>query len=224
MIKVAVLVLATPVLVGLWFALAWLVYTRLVPGGVRAIDRASPVLYLALLTVVCGLAAILEPAAYAELARPVDLTVVVWFGCAVVLAAVFVGVEIGGGAVFRRLPVSRTVADGSGSMAHPTGAVAVGATLLAGVFEEVLYRGLALPLLGGGLPAVIATGLGFGALHWYYGLRNVATKSMLGLGLGALTVASGSVFAAIVAHLAFSAGALVLTGRARALRDSGVMA
>ena len=217
MIAVAVLVLVTPVLTAVWFGVAYMVFSRLVPGGERRIDRAEPALYSVLLLVVLGLAAVIEPAAYGRISWTGDGPWPIWSLAGLLAGGLFVGVEVAAGWLLGRIAAPATLTDGAGAIKR-TSTVGAGGTvaiLVAGVLEEFLFRGLALPLLGGGVPAVLATGVVFGLLHWYYGLRNVVTKGLLGIALGVLAAASGGVLAAVAAHLAFSTLAMRFNERIR---------
>lgn len=78
-------------------------------------------------------------------------------------------------------------------------------SVLAGIGEEVLFRGAAQPELG-----LIVTSLAFGALHiggratWALGFW----AAFLGALLGWLAIATGGLLAPIVAHMAYDALAL----------------
>ena len=77
-------------------------------------------------------------------------------------------------------------------------------SLAAGLGEELAFRGYALPLLadlGLGLwGAALATAVPFGAMHAYQGWWGFARSALLGAGLGASVVVSGSVWPAVIAH------------------------
>ncbi|MCP3144044.1 CPBP family intramembrane glutamic endopeptidase [Pyxidicoccus xibeiensis] len=75
----------------------------------------------------------------------------------------------------------------------------------AGVCEEVLYRGFLLWFsaeLVGAWPGVLLTGAGFGLAHAYQGMAGVAKSALMGLLLGALAVATGSLLWPILIHIA----------------------
>ena len=87
------------------------------------------------------------------------------------------------------------------------------------VFEEAAYRGIvlggAITLWGLSDPAAAALSAGaFGAAHWYFGLRQVVLKSLLGAVLVSVALASGWVVAAAV-HAGLNLVLLALERRAR---------
>ncbi|WP_019500081.1 CPBP family intramembrane glutamic endopeptidase [Pseudanabaena sp. PCC 6802] len=75
--------------------------------------------------------------------------------------------------------------------------------LLPGISEELLFRGVALPGLGMNAIAVAISSIVFGSLHmfnlqqWRYALWAMA----IGVCLGTMTLLTGSLFPAIVAHV-----------------------
>ena len=76
--------------------------------------------------------------------------------------------------------------------------------LLSGVAEEMLFRGVLLPWLG-----LIASSLIFGALHWA-GKENKMwiwpiTATALGFAFGGLTLWTGDLLAAMLAHFTINA-------------------
>ncbi len=69
--------------------------------------------------------------------------------------------------------------------------------------------------LGAWAASAVTAGMGlaisavaFGSNHAYFGWRNVVSKSVLGLAWGGLFLATGSLVAPVVSHLAFNALAL----------------
>ncbi|MGQ9865658.1 MAG: lysostaphin resistance A-like protein [Pseudanabaenaceae cyanobacterium] len=74
--------------------------------------------------------------------------------------------------------------------------------VLPGLSEEFLFRGVALPGLGAGAIALILSSLVFGLLHWAeprhwpYSLWAI----VVGFGFGAITLTTGSLVPAVVAH------------------------
>jgi membrane protease YdiL (CAAX protease family) len=74
-----------------------------------------------------------------------------------------------------------------------------------GVYEEVLFRGFLLGrlrvLFKSPLPAVVLSAILFAAGHVYQGALGVVQTSVVGLILGALAVARGSIWPCIVAHI-----------------------
>lgn len=75
--------------------------------------------------------------------------------------------------------------------------------LLPGISEELLFRGVALPALGMNVLALFVSSIVFGGLHmgslrhWPY----TVWAMFVGLGLGAVTLATGSLLPAVVAHV-----------------------
>lgn len=76
--------------------------------------------------------------------------------------------------------------------------------LAAGLCEEYVYRGFALHVLeawsGSTWVAVVVTSVSFGLAHGYQRLAGILRATLLGFILAAPVVATGSLFAAIVAH------------------------
>ncbi|MDD9944790.1 MAG: CPBP family intramembrane metalloprotease [Myxococcales bacterium] len=96
-------------------------------------------------------------------------------------------------------------------------------SLLAGVTEEALFRGLLLDWLRapvGDSAALALTSIVFGLLH-PLSLPYVAYASGLGLVFGLLVVREGEIAAAMLAHAAFDAVALLGAVRSRTLRADG---
>ena len=75
--------------------------------------------------------------------------------------------------------------------------------LLPGLSEELLFRGMIIPALGGGITAVVVSSLVFGVLHisgsqkWSY----VVWATIVGLMLGSIAVATGNLLVPIIAHV-----------------------
>ena len=88
--------------------------------------------------------------------------------------------------------------------------------LLAPIIEEVAFRGVALScLLGRGLPvfvSIVIQAVGFTALHLQYTPAAMFTVFVLGLFLGWLRVASKSISAPILAHMAVNLQAVIALG------------
>lgn len=79
----------------------------------------------------------------------------------------------------------------------------VGVSLLAGLCEEIIFRGYALPVLGGAIGIVAAgvvTSLAFGVLHAYQGVLGMVRTAALGGMLAWAFVASGSIWPLVAAH------------------------
>jgi uncharacterized protein len=74
--------------------------------------------------------------------------------------------------------------------------------LLPGLSEELLFRGVMVPALGGGLVAIAVAGICFGLSHmsgkaqWPY----AAWASVVGIGLGVAAVATGNLLVPVIAH------------------------
>jgi len=130
-------------------------------------------------------------------------------GAGVMLAAVVVA---GTRRVVRRAAWARALHAGLRPAVHGTGdAWLIAVALASAVGEELLFRGLLVPLLG-----VVASSLLFGALHQMRGRARwgwVAWATLMGLALGALFAATGSLVGPIVAH------AIVNGANLRFLRD-----
>lgn len=80
-----------------------------------------------------------------------------------------------------------------------------GLSLVAGLGEELAYRGYLLAVLAplvGPWGAVVAGAVPFSVLHGYQGLPGVLRTGILGLMLGASLVLTGSLWPAVVAHAA----------------------
>jgi membrane protease YdiL (CAAX protease family) len=101
----------------------------------------------------------------------------------------------------------------------------VGLSVVAGINEEVAYRGYALSaflLLGAGpWTAVVASAAPFAVLHAYQGPVGVARTALVGLALGASVVASGSLLPAILAHAAIDVVAGLVVGPRLLARAAG---
>ena len=82
--------------------------------------------------------------------------------------------------------------------------------LMAGLGEELFFRGLLQPGLGawiGALPALILTSALFGAIHWvtpFYALM----AGLMGAYLGAFALLSGNLFVPIIVHVLYDFFAL----------------
>ena len=75
------------------------------------------------------------------------------------------------------------------------------AVVLAPLFEETIFRGALLPVLGrrfGPLPGVLLSGLLFGMAHISIG--ELAPLTVLGVGLGLLRVSSGRLLPCVLMH------------------------
>jgi len=88
-------------------------------------------------------------------------------------------------------------------------------SVAAGVGEELAYRGYSLPLVASllGLPAAfVLTSVVFGALHAYQGLLGTVRTALMGALLAWGFMASGSLWPAILAHIAIDLVAGIVLG------------
>jgi membrane protease YdiL (CAAX protease family) len=93
-------------------------------------------------------------------------------------------------------------------------------SLLAGVGEELLFRGVLQPALAGSLGpwwALIAASLMFGLVH-FLSVSYAVFATLMGVWLGVLWIASGNLLVPIVAHAAYDFLTLVYVRRERARR------
>lgn len=93
-----------------------------------------------------------------------------------------------------------------------------GVSLMAGLGEEIVYRGYLVTVLTGALGgpwmALLVSSLAFGTLHGYQGGGGVVRTALLGALLGGGFIATGSLWPAIVAHTAVDlVGGLILGPR-----------
>jgi membrane protease YdiL (CAAX protease family) len=80
-----------------------------------------------------------------------------------------------------------------------------GASITAGIVEEIVYRGFALWYMGSFMPlwvAVAVSSVGFGLVHSYQGASGAVRAGLLGLGLAIFYVLTGSIWLPILAHIA----------------------
>ena len=78
--------------------------------------------------------------------------------------------------------------------------------LVTALGEELLFRGLLLSTLRSLVPlssALIVQAIMFGTNHASFGVRNVLTKSINGIGWGFLTIAFGSIVVSALSHILF---------------------
>lgn len=101
---------------------------------------------------------------------------------------------------------------------------AVGASITAGVCEEIVFRGLLIAVgVSLGLPLYVAAGLAlavFTLAHLYQGARDMLFVGMLGLLLTYLYLSTGSLIVPIIVHALIDLRALLLTPRPRADRKT----
>jgi membrane protease YdiL (CAAX protease family) len=77
--------------------------------------------------------------------------------------------------------------------------------ITAGICEEIIYRGLLLTVLTAAVglwPAVALSSVIFGLGHAYQGWSGIARTFLVGVVMALLTVFSGSLFVAIILHIA----------------------
>jgi membrane protease YdiL (CAAX protease family) len=96
-------------------------------------------------------------------------------------------------------------------------------SILVAAAEELLWRGYLFAYLDGvrGWGAAVALAvcsLGYGAVHYYFGLRNVAVKAFHGAIWGTLILVGAGLLAAILAHVTFEL--CVARGLRRAQRST----
>jgi membrane protease YdiL (CAAX protease family) len=123
-------------------------------------------------------------------------------------------------------PVQRLVAlvlEHLGPMVAPQSLAGLAAlALVAGVSEEVLFRGVIQPGLSRWLPlgaALIVTSLMFGLVH--FASRTYAIfAALMGVYLGALFQLAENLFAPIIAHALYNFVALVWVARRYAIRPA----
>ena len=128
---------------------------------------------------------------------------VVW---AVGMTTAGVALVAGSLAVGRRLgrPESTAVAELMPRTARERAAF-TGLSLVAGLGEELAYRGYLVAVLAplvGPWGAVVAGAVPFSVLHGYQGFAGIVRTGLLGLLLGASLVVTGSLWPAVVAHAA----------------------
>jgi membrane protease YdiL (CAAX protease family) len=90
-------------------------------------------------------------------------------------------------------------------------------SLIAGIGEEITWRGvqtqLLVPLVGSYLVAVILCAISFGLVHFIQGWRSVIVVVVFALGFQAVVWASGSLYVAMLAHVAYDITAGLSYGR-----------
>ncbi|MGE0178789.1 MAG: CPBP family intramembrane glutamic endopeptidase [Sphingomonas sp.] len=85
-------------------------------------------------------------------------------------------------------------------------------SVFAGVFEEIAYRGFLIAYFEASIGlwgALAASSLLFGLSHLYQGWQGVVGTSLIGVGLGWLYLASGSLLLPMVAHTAIDISSMV---------------
>jgi len=117
-------------------------------------------------------------------------------------------------AVEKRLPILRLF------MPRDAGERAwwIGVSLLAGVGEEITWRGvqtqLLVPIVGAYAAATLLSAISFGSAHFVQGWRSCAVIVLFALGFQAVVWASGgSLFVAMAVHVAYDVTAGITYGR-----------
>ncbi len=88
--------------------------------------------------------------------------------------------------------------------------------LAAGVCEEIVFRGFLLYLLGRIFPELslfllaALAGIGFGAAHFYQGVKGVIKTGLLGILFGFLYISTGSLYLCMAVHFLFDISAAFL--------------
>jgi membrane protease YdiL (CAAX protease family) len=93
----------------------------------------------------------------------------------------------------------------------------IAVSLLAGIGEEITWRGvqtaLLLPLTGSYAGAALVSALSFGAAHMVQGWRSSAIVVVFGLGFSTIVWAGGTLIFAMAAHVAYDITAGLTYGR-----------
>lgn len=139
------------------------------------------------------------------------------------LAGILVGLGIGG-AVFALLAAKYGIAPKILADLRPRNGrerrYAVGASVTAGVCEEIVFRGLLIAVgVSLGLPLYAAAGLSlavFAFAHLYQGPKAVAGVALTGLVLTYLYLSTGSLLLPIIAHIAFDLRGFLLSPKSEA--------
>jgi len=135
-------------------------------------------------------------------------------GVAMYVAAVKLMRPLWRRAVEKRLPILRLF------MPRDAGERAwwIGVSLLAGVGEEITWRGvqtqLLVPIVGAYAAATLLSAISFGSAHFVQGWRSCAVIVLFALGFQAVVWASsGSLFVAMAVHVAYDVTAGITYGR-----------
>lgn len=93
----------------------------------------------------------------------------------------------------------------------------VGVSVLAGVTEEITWRGvqtvLLANLLGSYAAAALVSAALFGVAHWVQGWKSAAVIALFSLGFAGLVWLSGSLYVAMLVHAAYDVTAGVMYGK-----------
>jgi len=177
--------------------------------GAMPIDRMTAYVHSSYLLAFLGSTALvlgwLDPGLQVMgLAAPDPASLALWCGALVVATGALQGLSWAATrwTPLEEMPLVRELLPRDGL---ETGAF-VAVSLIAGLCEELAFRGYAVPVLtdalGGPWPAVAFTSVLFGALHAYQGPLGIARTALLGGAFGASFVLSGSLWPAIVVHAA----------------------
>jgi membrane protease YdiL (CAAX protease family) len=219
-----IVVLASPLLLGVGFGLAFLAYRLLLgPAGARAFERHGTYLYASILLVLLALVC-LDESARAGLAQVVSIPtgrpiwwLPAWLAGAVAAGAALFVAELWGVVLLRALPGIRRLMERpsmEGQVSRlvdrpPSAAVVLGAGVVIVLVEELIWRGHLIRFLQGQwqLPlaaAVLVAAVSFGLNHAYFGARSVIFKALHGVAWGVLLLVSGTLWPPVASHLAFN--------------------
>lgn len=215
--------LLVPLMLGGLFAVAFGLYMGLLgPDGGGVMMRHAPVLYAGFLVVPLSILA-LSPDGLTLLgdwfALPLGVDAL-FLPAAVVVGIALFRAEVWAASGFlllmrRRRDLRTTVEGGSSSLGDSglNGAGVTVAVIVISAGEEIIWRGFVLEgsqaawSLGPAAAVALAAAT-FGLNHWYFGLQNVVLKTFSGVIWGILTVASGTLWAAVISHTVFSLWAI----------------
>ena len=94
----------------------------------------------------------------------------------------------------------------------------VAVALSAGVWEELVYRGVLAEVVRtlrpawGWLPVALVTGTLFGLAHLYQGAKGVVLTGLLGIALGSIVASTRSLYPAMLVHALIDVRSLTLIG------------
>jgi membrane protease YdiL (CAAX protease family) len=193
------------------------------PGGMEKFRRSGFTWWLISLVLVASIAALTVDVPWTSLSGH-DTTVLRWVVSAAIGFVLLLAIESAFEAVTRRSDNPAVTAERERyesslpAWASPPRAE-IGVLSLVAILEEALYRGVGLAGLIGwaNLSEPVAAGIvsvAFGAVHWYFGPRQVWLKSIDGAVLCGVAFAAGWP-AAAAAHVLMNVALVVLARRAR---------
>jgi uncharacterized protein len=211
------LVLGFPLITGLGYSCAYLIARVMAHGAEpKGFDRVAPLLYPVFLLV---------PLAGVLWARPAALTwerlgaVAPRIGTLSPLTALLVALGVGaatGLALFLNERAAQRRAARRGKIAanrprtEGRGLITlfVLMSVVVVVIEELAWRGFLINAMAdrwgwGPWVAAAVAAVAFGSIHYFFGLRDIAFKTVSGLLWGALFLGTGSLLAPLVSHLVF---------------------